>query len=129
MGEAARKFKRLRGPEQWKALADLSLNVEDNVGLTPTVSFIDPLPAPPAGESFTFGASAALRGQRQRIYAEKFEIVVAPTAARRCDEAPDKWFDLTGNLGIVEVAKLGLELMGADDTAQFTTKDAFGTTI
>jgi|SoiMethySBSTD1v2_1073268.scaffolds.fasta_scaffold00027_1 hypothetical protein len=130
IGEAARKFKRLAGPEGWRAVADLSLNVEDNLALTPTVTFTEPLPAPPIGETLTFGLSAALRGQRQRIYSEKLEIVVAPLAKRFCDRAPDKWYDLTGNLGIVEIAEIAMRSHGADDpAAQFTTKDAFGTTV
>jgi hypothetical protein len=119
---AAEKYPRLR-TERWAAAVSLTLQVDDNVGLTPTLSFIDP------STSFTFGASAALKGARQRIYTESLDLDVRSLKRRNCVPLPDA-FDLSGTLGIVEAVDLGLgSLEGGEDQAKFDKDKAFGQTI
>ena len=126
--EARRTHKGLRD-KQWTVVANLTLQVDDSVGLTPTVSFIHPFAT--AGTSFTFGASAALKGARQRIYVEQVEILVNDVKERSCRSAKDD-FSLTGNLGIVETVGLAMRSLDPNDAARFmpdADKDAFGQTI
>jgi len=127
LAAARRDVPRLRDrKENWRAVVDLSLIVEDSVGLTPTISVIDPLRA---GESFTFGASAALKGARKRIYAEHLEIPILDIVADPCDN-PTAKFDLTGDLGIVETVSLGLRQPDPGDAGVFVrAKEAFGETV
>lgn len=122
---AADKYKRLKS-ENWAAAVDLSLQVDDNIGLTPTVSFIHPLVT--AGTNSTFGASGTLKGARQRIYAESLDIPINAIKPRSCLPQSDT-FDLTGTLGIVEAVDLGIGSVGPDDVAQFKKDKAFGQTI
>jgi hypothetical protein len=100
----------------------LTLQVDDNVGLTPTLSFFDP------SASFTFGASGTLRGARQRIYSESLDLDVASLKRRNCAQLPAA-FDLSGSLGIVDAVDLGLGSIGNDDQAKFAKDKAFGQTI
>lgn len=123
--EAAYNHPRLR-TENWTAVADLFLQVDDSVGVAPTLSFINPFTTP--GEKFTFGASASLKGERQRIYAEKLDVPVNAIRKRACPPPQDR-FDLTGNLGIVETVDLGLGSVGRDDVVRFSSEKAFGQTI
>lgn len=95
---------------------------DDSVGLTPTVSYIDP------SASFSFGASGTLKGARQRIYVETLDLDAASLKPRSCGPQPDT-FDLSGNLGIVEAVDLGLGSIKADDKARFDKDKAFGQTI
>jgi hypothetical protein len=110
--------------ERWTAAIDLSLQVDDNVGLTPTVSFIDPASA--AG--FTFGASGAFKGARQRIYAEALDLEIKGKQPVSCPDQPDS-FDLTGSMGIVETVDLGMSSVGPTDQTTFKKDKAFGQTI
>ena len=122
---AADKHPRLRR-ENWAATVDLTLQVDDSVGLTPTVSFIHPFAA--AGTSFTFGASAALKGARQRIYSESLDLPINAMKSRSCPKGQDG-FDLTGDLGIIETVDLGIGSVDPSDPAQFKKDKAFGQTI
>jgi hypothetical protein len=110
--------------ERWTAAIDLSLQVDDNVGLTPTVSFIDP--ASVAG--FTFGASGVFKGARQRIYAEALDLHIKGKQPASCPDQPDS-FDLTGSMGIVETVDLGMSSVGPNDQTTFKKDKAFGQTI
>jgi hypothetical protein len=119
---AADKYPRLK-TERWAASVNLTLQVDDNVGLSPTLSFIDPT------ASFTFGASGTLKGARQRIYTESLDLDVRSLTKRNCVQRPDT-FDLSGNLGIVDAVDLGLgSLEESDDQAKFDKDKAFGQTI
>jgi hypothetical protein len=110
--------------ERWTAAIDLSLQVDDNIGLTPTVSFIDPASV----SGFTFGASGVLKGTRQRIYAEALDLEIAGKKPRRCPDQPES-FDLTGPMGIREVVSLGLSSVDKYDHTTFKKEKAFGQTI
>jgi hypothetical protein len=124
VAEAADKYPRLRR-EDWAVAVDLTLQVEETAGLTPTVSFIQPFAT--AGTSFAFGASAALKGERKRIYEELLDLKINQIRNPRC-LARTGYFDLTGNLGIVEAADLGLGSANLP-LPQFHHDKAFGQTI
>lgn len=123
--EATSRFPKLRS-QDWSVAVNLTLQVEDSVGVTPTVSFVQPLAT--AGTQFSFGASAALKNARQRIYSESLDIRVAALKPRNC-EAEQSRFSLTGDLGIVEAVALGMSSIGPDDGAGFKKDKAFGQTI
>lgn len=118
---AVKKYPRLR-TENWAVSVNLTLQVDDSVGLTPTVSYVDP------SASFSLGASGTLKGARQRIYVETLDLNVASLKPRSCERRPDA-FDLSGNLGIVEAVDLGLGSIEKDDQASFDKDKAFGQTI
>jgi hypothetical protein len=120
---ASRKHARLV-KERWTAAIDLSLQVDDNVGLTPTVSFIDPASV----SGFTFGASGVLKGARQRIYAEALDLEIRGKKPVSCPDQGDS-FDLTGSMGIIETVDLGMSSVGPEDHTAFKKDKAFGQTI
>jgi hypothetical protein len=123
--------------QRWAAAADLYLTVNDSAGLTPTVSFLQPLISHP-GTEFSFGASAALKGERTRIYNQSIVLALENFPVSKTniplDRAPCpqvETFDLAGDLGIKAVIDIGLGSLDTGDRAQFSTKDnnAFGQTI
>lgn len=107
------------------AAVDLTLQVDDSVGVNPTVSFIDPLNA--AGTSFSFGGSALLKGERQRIYTESFVVKNVYAAGPVC--ANQKELLLNGDLGIKETVALGLKSIDGAPNLSFGEDSAFGQTI
>jgi hypothetical protein len=126
--KARHKYPRFRN-RAWVAVANLTLQVDDSVGLTPKVSFIHPFAT--EGTNFAFGASATLKGARQRIYVEQIEILVDKVNKGSCDRQRDG-FSLTGELGIVETVAIAMSSIDSDDAVQFQPKpdkDAFGQTI
>jgi hypothetical protein len=122
---AAGKYPRLK-KQNWVASIDLSLQVDDSAGLTPTVSFIDPLAT--AGTSFTFGASAELKGSRKRIYEELLDLPIHDLKPRLCP-AQGSTYNFTGDLGIVDAVDIGLRSVEPEDAAQYQKDKAFGQTI
>lgn len=121
------KHKRLK-TEQWIAVADLTLQVEDSIGAAPKVSFIHPLAA---GGSFAFGAGAELKRARQRIYTETLEMAISKTKLSSCATPKDD-FDLTGDLGIISAIDIGLSSYDKKDAVKFSLGNddpAFGQTI
>ena len=129
VAQAARDNPRLRD-EKWVALADLTLQVDDTIGLAPKLSFIRPLAK--EGTNFTFGAEAELKRQRQRIYTETLELPISKASGKSCYTRKDL-YDLTGDLGIVETVSIGLSSYSSDDAVAFPVtadqKSAFGETI
>ena len=113
--------------ESWTAAIDLALQVDDNVGLSPTVSFIDPVSAFASG-TFSFGAAGVLKGARQRIYAESLDLVVSRKEPGNCAPQPDS-FGLTGGMGIQETVDLGMASLDERDRATFKKEKAFGQTV
>ncbi|PAY06984.1 hypothetical protein CK489_14255 [Bradyrhizobium sp. UFLA03-84] len=119
---AVRDHPRLR-TENWAVSVNLTLQVDDSVGLTPTVAYVDP------SASFSFGAAGTLKGARQRIYVETLDLEIASMKPRpSCKQQPDT-FDLSGNLGIEEAVNLGLGSIKEGDPARFDKDKAFGQTI
>lgn len=125
--ELAKKGRVKRPTHTYLAVASLTLQVDDSAGVSPTVSFIEPLAV--AGTQFTFGASAALKGARQRIYTEAFSLLVDDAKEEFCNLPRDN-FDLTGDLGIVDAVDLGLGSTDPKDRVTFAEdKEAFGHSI
>jgi hypothetical protein len=129
ISRAAGKHLRLK-TEQWIAVADLTLQVDDSVDLVPKVSVIEPLAT--EGTNFTFGASAQLKRARQRIYTETIIIPFNKDNKKACHTVKDL-YDLTGDLGITETVALGLGSFDQEDVVEFPVtadlKTAFGHTV
>jgi hypothetical protein len=129
--EVSQVRKYFRDREQWWAVADLTLQVDDSADLAPKVSFIRPLAV--EATNFTFGAGAELKSTRQRIYSETIELQVTKAKASKCDTLKDS-FDLTGDLGIMEAVRIGTQSYDKTDggvgfPVSDDKKTAFGQTI
>ncbi len=128
--EVSRAAGYFREPQQWWAVADLTLQVDDSADFTPKLSFIRPLAVD--GTNFTFGAGGQLKGARQRIYSETVELQVIKANPNSCRTLKDR-FDLTGDLGIVETVRIGTKSYDDTDGVAFPVsadkKTAFGQTI
>jgi hypothetical protein len=107
----------------------LNLRVDDNGGASPSVSFINPYPNM---QSLNFGFGAQLNETRQRTYSEDFliftnELDGSGCGALRQPAASINGISLLGNLGLIEVAKLGLNSVPPTDTAIYPGVLAGGT--
>jgi hypothetical protein len=91
----------------------LTVEVNDKAGLTPSLSFIDPLEV--AGTNFTLGVGGELSKARKRTFQQSFSLDVSKVVETKCSppDSPDS--DLAGSLGIVELVKLGMTSTGSDD--------------
>lgn len=103
--KAADEHTQLR-TDKWIAVANLTLQIDDEGSLAPNVAFINPLAA--ASTSFTFNAGANLTAHRQRIYSENFSLDIATLKEKPKTCAPHDNSPLTGDLGIGETVDLGL---------------------
>jgi hypothetical protein len=113
-----------RNLNNWIAAVILTLQVDDGTGLQPTLTFIDPLRV--AGTSFSFMATAQLSGSRQRVYTQTYSIDVSKVTSDSCNRDWER-FDLQGDLGIKEIAYMGLHALGSEATAYNATKDGKAT--
>jgi hypothetical protein len=129
---ASRDNPELRNPQHpWTVAASLTLTVDDGAGLTPTVAYSKPLSI--VGTSFKFGGSATLSTARERIFQETLDFNVLK-ARNTCASGFSSSYDLTGDLGIYDTARLALRSSQKDDgsislTAASTGDGAFGATI
>jgi hypothetical protein len=127
--QAARKHKRL-GAEGWVATASLTLTVMESGHLSPSLRYLNAIP----GGSFALSGSLALSSKNTRIYTQSFTVALQSTMdalADTCREDAKTNFDMSGNLGIVETATLGLTAIDDKPHIKFGTSktDAFGQTI
>lgn len=87
--------------------AILTLQVDDEINLTPSLSFIEPLTVAATNRTMTQGLG--IGGSRQRTFAATFYfdsrklLALAP-----CDAQPDRLYRLDGNLGLAEIARDGI---------------------
>jgi hypothetical protein len=94
--------------------AALSLRVDDNEGLNPSLSFIDPYRI--SGTSLAFGINGQLGGTRQRIFTENVAFKMTEIKSPACEPAPEKnGFrigdkTLYGTLGIAQIIDMGLSV-------------------
>src|SRR6267142_2890880 len=95
---AAQKHQKLRR-DRWVGVADLYLQVDDSAGLSPSLTYIEPLAA--AGTQWTLGVSGNVKRTRQRVYNESVRLEMAKLDGRTCNKVLVD-YDLTGNLGIEE---------------------------
>ena len=99
--------------KKYRVTVTLTLKVEDNAGLTPSLSFIQPLK--PSPTSYTTGLGGALSVNRQRQFVDQYTIALdalADPARRKSVDcgAPDKTtLSLQGDLGIGGVIAAGLD--------------------
>ena len=114
--------------DKWVAVVDLLLQVDDSVGLTPSVAFIHPLSVVD-GTSVAATAAGQLSGARLRIFTETLTLQVNNVKERACYPRGDRGIDLTGDLGIIEAVDLAVGSVDRNSAAQFAEKDAFGQTI
>jgi hypothetical protein len=108
-------------------VADLYLQVDDNVGLSPSLTYIAPLVE--AGTQWTIGASGNLKRSRQRVYNESLRLNLAKLDGRTCNKVVVD-YDLTGDLGIEETLIIASQSFDPkEDRVQFADKEAVGQTL
>jgi hypothetical protein len=92
------------GLRRYVAVGEMTLKVEDGIGLTPSLSLINPLPI--AGTSESTVASAEVSRGRIRSYTHDFAILMKDLPQKKCD--PRTGSSLTGDLGLAEIVRAGL---------------------
>jgi hypothetical protein len=113
--------------EKWVGVADLFLQVDDNAGVTPTLSYVEPLVA--AGTKWTLGVAGNLKRSRQRVYNETVTFDFLKLNGKMCAK-PLVPYDLTGDLGIAETLKIAAESIDRkEDAVAFAAKEAVGQTV
>jgi len=124
---AAAKDHKLFRDEKWVGVADLFLQVDDNAGLSPTLSYIEPLAA--TGTKFTLGVSGNVKRARQRVYNEQVHFDFIKLNDKMCSK-PLVAYDLTGDLGITETLAIAAESIdNKEDNLAFAGKEAVGQTV
>jgi hypothetical protein len=124
--QAARRYPKLRS-ERWVGVADLYLQVDDSAGLTPALTYVQPLAA--AGTQWAIGASGTVKRARQRVYNESLTLEMAKLNGKTCDKVLAE-YDLTGNLGIEETLLIASQSFDPnEDRVQFADKVAIGQTL
>lgn len=106
--EAYQKYPRLY-KEQWVAVAILSLQVDEDANLTPSLTHIHPITAV---TSFMFSEAGKLGTSSQRIFTENMTIEIpalvnAIKKSNYCVAEKNADTDLAGDLGIPEVVGMG----------------------
>jgi hypothetical protein len=102
--------------KEYIVAAALTLRVDDNAGLLPSLSFIDPYKI--SGTNFTFGINAQLSGTRQRIFTQTVQFDMREVASHPACISPSQGqagfqvngVNLLGNLGLEEIAGMGLSV-------------------
>jgi len=113
--------------DRWVGVADLFLQVDDTAGLTPSLTYIQPLAT--AGTQWTLGVSGTVKRARQRVYNESIKLDLSALNGKTCNKV-DTDYDLTGNLGIEETLDIASRsLQKGEDTAAFADKEAVGQTL
>lgn len=101
----------------WGVVATLTLQVDDSVGVNPTVSFIEP-------SEFSFGLGAGVTGSRQRIYTQTLTYKTDDLLAQEGPTSCERRSRLAGDLKIQEVVRTAVG--GPNGVAAST---AFGQTL
>lgn len=119
---------------------NLTLQVDDEINLTPSLSFIEPLTVASTSRTMTQGLS--LGGSRQRKFVADFsydtELLQGDGEGRgknrelfpaACGAAKDKLYRLDGHLGLFEIARDGVAIdknrVGATGTSSFSSQVRF----
>jgi hypothetical protein len=98
---------------KYRVQATLTLKVEDNAGLSPSLSFINPYEV--AGTSLTYGVGGALNVSRQRIFTGQYTIAsekLIDSALRTnydCSPADKLTLNISGDLGIGGIIAAGMD--------------------
>lgn len=93
----------------------LTLQVDDEINLTPSLSFIEPLAA--TGTSRTLSENLGLGGARQRSFTSTFYFDSSKLADMpECKDRIRKLYRLDGDLGLAEIARDGMGI-GAKQAA------------
>jgi hypothetical protein len=118
---------------QWIATAILTIQIDDTIGLTPSLNFIQPYAT--AATSYMTTVSGEYSGQRQRTFTTTFTIDVGKLQAYYvkykdqglCSEPRHGRVRLEGNLKIAEIVNSGVNLTRSTLTdekgAPFDNKD------
>lgn len=123
---AANRNSKLR-TDKWAGAADLYLQVDDSAGLTPSLTYIEPLAT--AGTSWAIGASGTIRRSRQRVYNESITFDLAALDGRTCNRVVQQQYDLSGDLGIEDTLKIASASFDNQDKVKFAEKQAVGQTV
>lgn len=100
--------------EKYAVAAQLTIKLESSGGVTPSLSFINPLAE--AGASRTIGVGGDFNRSRLKSFTQNFVFIVDGLKDQGCGK-PDDPFLLTGDLGLLEVVQAGLSAIRDDDEA------------
>jgi hypothetical protein len=104
---------------RYVAVGEMTLKVEDGLGLTPSLSIINPLAI--AGTSESTVASAEVSRGRIRSYTHDFAILIKDLPSEPCD--PRTGSSLTGDLGLAEIVRAGLSGTARTEGGAYRLKD------
>jgi len=99
---------------KWVAAVSLTLQVDDSIGLSPTLTYTDPVKF----LGFSFGGTATLSGSRQRVYTQDYTVTIANLNVSSCEKLRYRNFDLEGDLGISDIVRMGMRSFDANDPAE-----------
>lgn len=87
--------------------ATLTLQVNDDVNFSPSLSFIEPLTV--AQTNRAYNQNFGIGGARERNFSSLFHFDSAELAKREsCKQASGKFYRLDGNLGLAEIVRDGI---------------------
>lgn len=85
----------------------LTLQVNDEINLTPSLAFVEPLAA--AGTNRTITEGLGIGGARERTFTSTFYFDSRQLATRPpCEESPRRLYRLDGDLGLAAIARDGI---------------------
>jgi hypothetical protein len=111
--------------------AILSLDVNDAGGLSPSLSYIDPLKG---ATSFVFGANATLSETREHNFTENLQfsfrdLFVRWKADNRLFSCPEAETNLAGELGLKQFVALAASSHNLDESIGLGSKGPFGGSV
>jgi hypothetical protein len=99
----------------------LTLQVNDELNLTPTLSFITPLKGT---NTRTVSEGLGIGGARERMFTSTFTFNSLDLARQKaCDDMPKPYYRLDGDLGLADIARDGIGIGNLQDAAQAPTTD------
>lgn len=122
--------------KNYAVAAQLTIKLESSGGVTPSLSFINPLAE--AGASRTIGVGGEFNRSRLKSFTQNFVFIVDGLKDSGCGKEDDP-FLLTGDLGLLEVVQAGLSaipegdaggsVQWADKKGDISDASQFGSTI
>jgi len=116
--------------EDYDVTVALSLEVNDSGGLSPSVSYVNPLGP---GKTFTFAANATLSEARDHTFSENIELstrkIYSDWKAGKSYLCPPANTPLAGSLGLKDLVSMAVSSPNLDENLKSGQKSVFGGTV
>jgi hypothetical protein len=116
--------------EDYDVTVALSLEVNDSGGLSPSVTYVNPLSA---ATTFTFAANGTLSEARDHTFSENIELsarqIYVEWKAGRAYGCPPANTNLAGSLGLKDLVSMAVSAPGIDENLKSGQKSVFGGTV